>query len=227
MEPMSPAPAPPRYWCDFCKEYTLMPHTLEYAYSLPTPTPASPTPVVTGNGVSPLDSWFLNTQAAPALDAVKVDDEINVVATPGVGNLFNLGDIFNTAARTGISPYFFLDRARSSAPPPARAGSSAPPPAATPPTAAPPPATRAEAAARMKEKALPAAPPSPAEGTATTPPTLRRLLGRRVAAVDRRPGIRRGTWSPAALGLPSAEVLNMAVGGNGFYSPDEGEFSSN
>ena len=30
MEPMLPAPAPPRYWCDFYKEYTLMPHTLEY-----------------------------------------------------------------------------------------------------------------------------------------------------------------------------------------------------
>jgi hypothetical protein len=124
MEPMSPAPAPPRYWCDFCKEYTLMQHTLEYAYSLPTPTPASPTPVATGNDVSPLDPWFLNTQAAPALDAVKVDNEIDVVAAPGVGNLFNLGDIFNTAARTGISPYFFLDRAGSSAPPLARAGSS-------------------------------------------------------------------------------------------------------
>jgi hypothetical protein len=51
MEPMSPAPAPPRYWFDFYKDYTLMPHTLEYAYSLPTPTPASLTPVVTGNGI--------------------------------------------------------------------------------------------------------------------------------------------------------------------------------
>jgi hypothetical protein len=51
MEPMSPTPAPPRYWCDFCKEYTSIPHTLEYAYSLLTPTPASPTPVATGNGV--------------------------------------------------------------------------------------------------------------------------------------------------------------------------------
>jgi hypothetical protein len=79
----------------------------------------------------------------------------------------------------------------------------------------------------MKEKALPASPPSQAEGTATTPLTLRRLLGRRVAAVYGRPGIRRGTWSPAALGLPFAEVLNMAVGGNDFYSPDKGESSSN
>jgi hypothetical protein len=27
-----------------------------------------------------------------------------------------------------------------------------------------------------------------------------------VGAVDRRPGIRRGTWSPAALGLPTADL---------------------
>ena len=157
MEPMSPVPAPPRYWCDFCKEYTSIPHTLEYAYSMPTPTP--PTTVAPGNGVPPLDPWFLNTQAAPALDAVKVEDEVDVVAAPGVGNLFNLGDIFNTAARTGISPYFFLDRAGPSAPPPASAGPSAPPP----------PATHEEAAAHMKEQALPAVPPSSTEGTATTP----------------------------------------------------------
>jgi hypothetical protein len=79
----------------------------------------------------------------------------------------------------------------------------------------------------MKEKALPAMTPSQAEGTATTPPTLRCLLGRRVAAVDRRPGLRRtGAWNPADLGLSSAEVLNMAVGGSGFYSPDEGESSN-
>ena len=38
MEPMLPAPAPPRYWCDFCKECKLMPHMLEYNYSLPSPT---------------------------------------------------------------------------------------------------------------------------------------------------------------------------------------------
>jgi hypothetical protein len=29
------------------------------------------------------------------------------------------------------------------------------------------------------------------------------IYGRRVGAADRRPGLRRGTWSPAALGLPS------------------------
>jgi hypothetical protein len=205
----------------------LISHTLEYAYSLPTPTPASLTLVAIGNSVSPLNPWFLNTQAIPALDAVKVKDEINVVAAPGVGNLFNLGDIFNTVARTGISPYFFLDRARSLVLPLARAGSSAPPLAATSPTAPSSPATRTEAAARMKEKALPATTTSQAEGTATTPPTLQCLLGRRVAAVDRRPGIRAGSWNPTALGLPSTEVLNVALGGGSFYSPDEGESSSN
>jgi len=51
MEPMSSAPSLPRFWCHFCKEFTSIPHTLEFSYSLPTPTPASPTPVATGNGV--------------------------------------------------------------------------------------------------------------------------------------------------------------------------------
>ncbi|XP_066384614.1 COPII coat assembly protein sec16-like [Miscanthus floridulus] len=225
MEPMSLAPSPPRFWCDFCKDFTSIPHTLEYSYSLPTPTPASSTPVATGNSVPPLDPWFLNMRAAPALDAAKIEEEDDgMVSAPGVGNLFNtgcIGDIFNSAARSGVSPYFFLERARPSAPPSARAGPSAPPPVASPPTAPPPPATRAEAAARMREQALPAAPPASAEGSATTPHSIRRLLGRRVVAVDKRPGIRRGTWNPAMLGLPSAEVL-----GSGFYSPDEGESSS-
>jgi hypothetical protein len=67
MEPMSPALAPPRYWCDFYKEYTSIPHTLEYAYSLLTSTPASLTLVVIGNDVPPLDPWFLSTQATPAI----------------------------------------------------------------------------------------------------------------------------------------------------------------
>ena len=79
----------------------------------------------------------------------------------------------------------------------------------------------------MKAQALPAVPPTSTEGTATTPPTIRRLLGRRVAAVDGRPGIRQGTWNPAVLGLPSTEVLNMASGGSGFFSPEDGDSSSN
>ncbi|KAG2640746.1 hypothetical protein PVAP13_2KG115948 [Panicum virgatum] len=52
-EPMSPTPAPPRYWCDFCKEFALMPHTLEYSYSMPSPTPVASAP--------PLHPWFLAT----------------------------------------------------------------------------------------------------------------------------------------------------------------------
>jgi len=45
--------------------------------------------------------------------------------------------------------------------------------------------------------------------------------------MDRRPGLRRtGAWNPADLGLPSAEVLNMAIDGSSFYSLDEGESSS-
>jgi len=122
---MSLAPAPPRFWCDFCKEFTSIPHTLEYSYSLPTPTPASPTLVATGNGIPPLDPWFLNTRAAPALDAMKVEEEEDVVTGLGIG------DIFNSAAWTGVSPYFFLDRARPLALPPACTGPSAPPPPVT------------------------------------------------------------------------------------------------
>ena len=77
---------------------------------------------------------------------------------------------------------------------------------------------------RMKAQALPSPPPAEALPTSM----LRRLLGRKTAAVDRRPGLRRtGAWNPTDLGLPSAKVLNMAVGGSGFYSPDEGESSSN
>ena len=125
---------------------------------------------------------------------MKVDEEEDVVTG------LDIDDIFNSMARTGVSPYFFLDRAGPSAPPPARVGPLAPPLAV---------------------------PPTSTQGIATTPPTIRRLLCRRVATVDRRPGIHRGTWNPALLGLPSAEVLNMASGGSGFYSPDEGESSSN
>lgn len=51
MEPMSPAPTPPHYWCDFCKEYMLMPDTLEYNYSLPSPTLIASTQVALGSGV--------------------------------------------------------------------------------------------------------------------------------------------------------------------------------
>jgi len=104
IEPMSPTPAPPRFWCDFCKEFTPIPHTL--------------------------DPWFLNTQAAPALDAVEIEEEDAVVSGPGIGILINPGG--TRAARTGVPPYYI-------------AGPSVPPAAEAP---ASPPKTRAEAAAR-------------------------------------------------------------------------------
>jgi hypothetical protein len=45
----------------------------------------------------------------------------------------------------------------------------------------------------------PSASSTPAtEETAAAAPNI---FGRRVGAIDRRPGLRRGTWSPAALGL--------------------------
>jgi len=48
----------------------------------------------------------------------------------------------------------------------------------------------------------PASPAMSTDTSASTAPSTAHLLGR-VAATDRRPGIRRGTWSPAALGLSS------------------------
>ena len=161
--------------------------------------------MVARTGVPPLDPWFLNTQAAPALDAVEIEEEDAVVSGPGIGILINPGG--TRTARTGVPPYYI-------------AGPSVPPAAEAP---ASPPKTRAEAAVRMKAQALPSPPPAEALPTSM----LRRLLGRKTAAVDRRPGLRRtGAWNPMDLGLPSAEVLNMAVGGSGFYSPDEGGSSN-
>jgi hypothetical protein len=46
----------------------------------------------------------------------------------------------------------------------------------------------------------------PSSSTPATPEaaaTAANIFGRRVGAVARRPGLRRGTWSPAVLGLPS------------------------
>ncbi|KAG2581419.1 hypothetical protein PVAP13_6KG028035 [Panicum virgatum] len=48
----------------------------------------------------------------------------------------------------------------------------------------------------------PASPATPIDASASTAPSLARLLGH-MAATDRRSGIRRGTWSPAMLGLSS------------------------
>jgi hypothetical protein len=48
-------------------------------------------------------------------------------------------------------------------------------------------------------------PPSTSSSQATkdTAPAASSIYGRRMGATDRRPGLRRGTWSPASLGLPS------------------------
>ena len=62
MEPMSPAlpPPPPRFWCDFCKEFTPIPHTLEYSYSLPAPAPVAPAEVaIPGGALDPCVGSFL------------------------------------------------------------------------------------------------------------------------------------------------------------------------
>jgi len=48
----------------------------------------------------------------------------------------------------------------------------------------------------------PTSPATPTDASASTAPSPARLLGH-MAATDRRSGIRRGTWSPAALGLSS------------------------
>jgi hypothetical protein len=50
----------------------------------------------------------------------------------------------------------------------------------------------------------PSASSTPAtEETAAAAPNI---FVRRVGATDRRPGIRRGTWSPAVLGLPAFNI---------------------
>jgi hypothetical protein len=108
-----------------------MPHTLEYNYMLPLPTPVDPTQVAADSGMPGgiLNPWIFNTIAAPMLQQVKTkDEEEDMVAAPGVGNIFNPGSI--RAARTGVPPYTFLDVAGPLAPPLA--------------------VTRAEAAAHMK-----------------------------------------------------------------------------
>ena len=50
----------------------------------------------------------------------------------------------------------------------------------------------------------PASPATPNDASTSTAPSPARLLGR-VAAINRRPGIRRGTWSPTVLGLSSGQ----------------------
>ena len=129
------------------------------------------------------------------LQQVKTEDEDEdeeMVAAPGVDSLFSPGGTL--AARSGVPPYTFLDVAGPSTSPPTAAlplprsvfGAHAGTTTTTTLAAASPAATRAEAAARMKASAL----PTPLAETLPTL-TLRCLLGLKMAAVDRRPGLRR------------------------------------
>ncbi|KAJ1283954.1 hypothetical protein BS78_03G166900 [Paspalum vaginatum] len=69
-------------------------------------------------------------------------------------------------------------------------------------------------------------PASPEPVLPSSPPPRRILRRTATVAANRRPGLQLGSCNPAALGLPSAEVLNMAgSGGGAFSSFDEGELS--
>ena len=59
-----------------------MPHTLEYNYTLPSPTPIDPTQVAADSGMpgGVLNPWIFNTVAAPMLQQVKTEDEDMVAA---------------------------------------------------------------------------------------------------------------------------------------------------
>jgi len=63
-----------------------MSHTLEYNYSLSSPTPVDPALVAAGSGVpgGTLNPWFLNILAAPMLQQVKTEDkDEDMVAAAG------------------------------------------------------------------------------------------------------------------------------------------------
>ncbi|RLM61002.1 hypothetical protein C2845_PM14G12740 [Panicum miliaceum] len=64
------------------------------------------------------------------------------------------------------------------------------------------PSTAAPAEASVMASPAPASPPSAAGTSSTNAPSPPRPFGH-VAATDHRPSIRRGTWSPATLGLSS------------------------
>ena len=85
-----------------------MPHTLEYSYSMPSPTPVAP---------APLHPWFLATEAAPMLADVQIEkkDEVDVVAAPGIGALTGS----RLAGRRGAQPLFSAAPGTSTPPPPA------------------------------------------------------------------------------------------------------------
>ncbi|RLM56098.1 hypothetical protein C2845_PM10G09570 [Panicum miliaceum] len=130
------------------------------------------------------------------------DLTFSVVATAGTAGFgpqagpSNTGGrpIVNSFAVAGAHPSFTIGTmaARQSAPPFFNSGG---PSAAAASAAAASTATDAPGMA-------PASPSAETDATTSTTPTPARLFGR-VAATDRRPGIRRGTWSPAALGLSS------------------------
>ena len=54
-----------------------MPHTLEYNYTLPSPTPVDPTQVAADSGMpgGVLNPWIFNTVSTPMLQQVKTEDE--------------------------------------------------------------------------------------------------------------------------------------------------------
>ena len=60
-----------------------MPHTLEYNYTLPSPTSVDLTQVAADSGMpgGVLNPWIFNTVAAPMLQQVKTEDE-DMVAAP-------------------------------------------------------------------------------------------------------------------------------------------------
>ena len=82
--------------------------------------PVPETQVAAGKSIpgDALDPWYFNTVAALMLQQVKTEDEDEeMVAAPGVGNLFNPDSML--VARSGVPLYTFLDVAGRSASPPA------------------------------------------------------------------------------------------------------------
>ncbi|KAJ1289695.1 hypothetical protein BS78_02G184300 [Paspalum vaginatum] len=68
-------------------------------------------------------------------------------------------------------------------------------------------------------------PASPKPVPPSSPPPRRILHCTATVAANWRLDLCPRSWNPAALWLLSAEVLNMADGGDAFFSPDEGERS--
>lgn len=83
-------------------------HTI--LYTPPLPTLIAPTQVATSSGLlgGNIDLWFLNTQAAPVLDAVKVEEEA-MVTSPGIG-ILNTSRPSALSATTLLTPRRLLGR---------------------------------------------------------------------------------------------------------------------